>query len=546
MEIIFEAKKGQRVDIGESFKIVRVESDNITIGRSPRKSDKSGDEYPHMQISSDDIRLSRWHFMVQVRPPNCFIYDTGSSNHTYVNDFKKGQHIKGTVELKDGDIIKAGRTYLKVRIMAEEPKEAPRCHCTRCGKELKDLEGKHAEDIGAEDFICEECRKRKPREHREHRWVRDLKKRKRWPLFGWLRKERLKREDEEEATVVEEGEAPEEAALFEKAQALEITCFKCGQDITERADKDGRADELSDVALYLCEDCAPGEREKKEKIGDYLLLKEIGVGGMGVVYEAWHKRTGRVVGLKELLPDKLMDEKNLKVFHREISISRDLIHPNIVRFYDSFSRKRKPYLVTEYLPGGNAEDRLLKQKGPFPIDKACRIILEVLEGLSYANERGIVHRDVKPQNILFDGNGKAKLSDMGLAKSFELAGQSGITAPGEIGGTILYMAPEQILDFRFVKPPADVYSIGVCLYYFLTGKFPYEFPSSLDALLGMVGIKKVKHPFTIVLEDEPIPILERKPDIPKPLASIIDRCLRKRQEERFRDGGELKGAISGV
>ena len=354
-------------------------------------------------------------------------------------------------------------------------------------------------------------------------------------MFGRKRRERAEKG--------EEAEQREERVISEE---FAVKCLKCGRDVTKQANSNGRAAELKDVALYLCEDCALKERVEKEKAGDYILLRQIGIGGMGIVYKGWHKPSGMVVAIKELLPDKLMDEKSLKVFHREISITHDLIHPNIVHFYDSFTRKRKPCLITEYLPRGNAEEMLLKQGEPFTIEKACRIVLQILEGLSYAHERGIVHRDVKPQNILFDGNGKAKLSDMGLAKSFELAGQSGITAPGEIGGTILYMAPEQILDFRFVKPPADVYSIGVCLYYFLTGKFPYEFPSSLDALLGMVGIKKVKHPFTIVLEDEPIPILERKPDIPKPLASIIDRCLRKRQEERFRDGGELKGAISGV
>ncbi|MEM2936417.1 MAG: protein kinase, partial [Candidatus Bathyarchaeia archaeon] len=157
--------------------------------------------------------------------------------------------------------------------------------------------------------------------------------------------------------------------------------------------------------------------------------------------------------------------------------------------------------------------------------------------------RKIVHRDVSPTNILFDNKGCAKLSDMGLAKSFELAGQSGITAPGETGGKILCIAPEQILDFCFVKPAADVYSVGVCLYFLLTARFPYHFPSPLDLLLGVAGLREVKHPFAIVLEDEPIPIIERKPDIPAPLAAVIDRCLRKNPEERFKDARELGGAI---
>ncbi len=541
MQIILEIIKGTRIGRNKpSFIISCYRPDNITVGRAPRKSEKFSAKYPHIQISPDDLRLSRWHFMIQVRPPNCFICDIGSTNHTYVNDFKKGQHIKDSIKLKHGDVIKAGRTYLKTHIMAEEPKEISKYYCTRCKKELKDVDRKPADDIGAKDFICEECRKKEPA---VHRWMQDSERRKRRPLFGWLRKEMSK--DEERATVAEEKQPPAENMVpLKEAEASEIRCSRCGRNMMEQANKDRKAQELRDVAIYLCEDCAVRKREDKKKISDYLILREIGKGGMGVVYEAWHKPTGRLVAMKELLSDNLMDDKNLKLFHREISVTRELTHPNIVRFYDSFTKKRTPYLVTEYMPGGNAEDRLLKQKGPFPTDEACRIILDILEGLSWAHKRGIVHRDIKPQNILFDKEGQAKLSDMGLAKSFEQAGQSGITTPGETGGTPLYMAPEQILDFCFVKPPADIYSVGVCLYYFLTGKFPFHFPSRLDVLMGLMKVKKAKHSFTIVLEEDPIPILERKPDLPKALAYVIDKCLKKKPEYRFGNAKDLREAMS--
>ena len=163
-----------------------------------------------------------------------------------------------------------------------------------------------------------------------------------------------------------------------------------------------------------------------------------------------------------------------------------------------------------------------------------------------AHKGGIVHRDIKPSNILFAKDGTAKLSDMGFAKSFELAGQSGITGPHDVGGTLMFMAPEQITDYRFVKPPADVYSMGVCLYYFITGKFPYHFPSELELLCKAVVFKEVKNPYSIIIEENPIPILQRKPDLPKPLAKLIDRCLVKKPERRFDDAKELKEAIEKV
>lgn len=513
MNVILEITDGSRKDRGKRFDLARSEPDNITVGRSARPSEKHGEPYPHIQLSADDLRLSRWHFMLMFRPPSCYICDMGSTNTTYVNDVKLGRSNKEDMTLKEGDLIKAGRTHVKVHLLPEGPTPHAMLTCVKCGRELKELEGKSPEELKAEDFICAGCRQKKPQ---PHRWV-----------------------GEEGARRAEETKQEEPVA----SERPPVHCHHCGKDLTGPTNKDGRAEEFKDVALYLCEACALADRKEKDTLGDYILLRQLGAGGMGVVYKAWHKPTERLVAIKELLPDKLVDERSLKVFHREISVTHDLLHPNIVRFYDSFTRKKKPYLVTEFLPGGNAEEKMLAQKASFRVEEACRITLEILEGLAFAHTQGIVHRDLKPQNILFAKDGRAKLSDMGLAKSFELAGQSGITHPGDTGGTPLFMAPEQILNFRFVKPPADIYSVGVCLYYFLTGKFPYHFPSDLDLLMGLVGLKKPKHPFAIVLEDDPIPILQRKPDLPKSLAAVIDRCLKKQPEQRFRDGGELRQAL---
>lgn len=515
MKLLLEVKKGPRADIGRSFTIERTEPDNITVGRSARKTDILGEDYPHIQISSDDLRLSRWHFMLQLRPPNCFVADIGSANHTFINDFSNS--LKDTIELKDGDVIRVGRTFLKVTLIPEEVKDSVKYNCIKCGKELKELEVKSSEKIEAVDFTCHACKEA----------------------------EKIKQETEKQKKAFSEEKLTGQELRGSKESVKGIVqCFNCRKDLPKQANKDRQAEGVIPGAIYLCEDCAMKERVRNDQVGNYMILKQIGIGGMGVVYKAWHNPTGRLVAIKELLPDKLMNDKSLKIFHREISITRELVHPNIVRFYDSFTKNRKPYLLTEFLPGGNAEEKILNRKKPFSVKEACHIILDVLEGLSYAHEKGIVHRDISPNNILFDNNGIGKLSDMGLAKSFELAGQSGITSPGEIGGKYLYIAPEQILDYRYVKPRADVFSVGACLYYFITGKYHYHFSSPLDMVLARVGVKEIRNPFRIVLEDEPIPVLKRKPDVPRSLAIIIDRCLKKKPEERFQSGVELKEAIT--
>lgn len=498
MKVVLEVIEG--IDKGEKFVIKRNESDNIIVGRSKRTHSQFQDKYSQLQITKEDLYFSRWHFLLQIRPPHCYIRDTGSTNHTYVNDFKKENWIKETLALKNGDIIKAGRTHIKVYIFPEKEKEV-RYYCVSCKKELPELGKKAPEDLKQEDFLCAECRQKREKA-REAAWKKKKKK---------------------------------------------ILCFQCGKDVMDKANTDGCAGELMGIALYLCEDCAHSEsKEDLREIGEYKILQELGQGGMGVVYKAWHKPTGRLVALKKILPEREMDKRSLKRFYREISMVQQLVHPNIIRFYNSGIYKGKPYFVCEYMPKGNVEERLLERKKHLPIKEACGIILDVLEGLSYAHKKGIVHRDIKPSNMLFTNDNKVKLADMGIAKSYETAGQSTITKKGEAGGTLIYMAPEQILNYRFVKPPADVYSVGVSLYYMLTGKFPYEFPTTLDRLLGLFGHKKVKDPILIILEDRPIPIRKRNSRIPKSLAQVVDKAINKDEGSRYPSAKEMREAIRSV
>lgn len=450
-----------------------------------------------------DMYVSRNHFLLEIRPPNCFIRDNQSTNGTYLKksgdvDFKRIT----TAQLHDGDLIRIGNTIFKVSIVEEKQAVSPEVFlCIRCGADVTDsIRDRDVSELSMTDYLCSKCKKLKV--------------------------------------------AP---SLQKKYR-----CLNCERDVSNKADKDGRAEELSDVALYLCEDCASEEQETVDtiRIKDYRILKELGRGGMGVVYKVWHEPTGRLAALKKILPEASMDEKAHKLFQREMVVMSLLVHKNIVRLYDLGMVGREHYFVSEFMPDGDVDKLITREyKGPLPVKLACEIISQALEGLDFAHRhpKVFVHRDIKPQNILLNkrktGQVIAKISDFGLAKSSSEAGKSGITKPGQMAGTLLFMAPEQFVNYRFVKPPADVYSMGVTLYYLLTARYPFDFPTPLELLMGMIKGQKPRDPVLIVLEDPPIPIRERNPDIPGKLAKVVDKAISKDERERFQSAGEFKEAI---
>lgn len=300
----------------------------------------------------------------------------------------------------------------------------------------------------------------------------------------------------------------------------------------------------------LCQTCGQSLAEAGgcKQVGEYLLLKEIGRGGMGIVYRAWHPSRQRLVALKKLLPSVAQDRRTQQLFDREIFVQKSLVHPNIVRLVDEGEDSEGRYLVSEYLCGGDLGKLVGEvRRAPLGVAEAVHCACQTLAGLSAAHEQGYVHRDIKPANLLL-GNigpilGPVKISDFGLAKGFAEAGASFMTQRGEAAGTLLYMAPEQIVNYRYVKPPADVYSMGVTLYYLLTGHLPFEFPSPLDRINGNLAGKHFKDEIRIVLEDDPIPIREFMPGISEDLAAVIDRSIRKNEQERFSSAAAMKKSL---
>ena len=264
---------------------------------------------------------------------------------------------------------------------------------------------------------------------------------------------------------------------------------------------------------------------------------ELGRGGMGVVYRARTPR-GEAVAVKTIAPAAAGGEGVTARFLREASILRQLDHPGIVRFREIGHADDLFYFVMDLVPGVDAEV-LVRETGPLPVPRAVGMIVQALDALAYAHDLGFVHRDVKPRNLLVappgKGDGEAdsvKLADFGLARLYLDSPLSGLSFTGQVAGTYGYMPPEQITHFRDAKPPADLYAAGATLYFLLTGRRIFDFPRDVQKQLLMI------------LQDDPVPILDRLPELPKPLAEAIHRSLNRSPKDRFPDARSMRDAIA--
>ena len=265
----------------------------------------------------------------------------------------------------------------------------------------------------------------------------------------------------------------------------------------------------------------------------YEVGRLIGRGGMGAVYLAKRAEDGATVALKVMLAQAEVDEVGREAFQREIEVTRSLRHPRIVSLIDHGSTESTFYFAMEYCAGGSVADLQRRHPGGIPLTLSVRIALEALEGLAFAHEQGFVHRDLKPENLLLgDAAGAgAKVTDFGLAKSFQQAGLSGMTATGAVAGTLYFMPREQLTHFRLLKPVSDVWSMGATLYHMLTGAYPREFRPGED-------------PLPVILRGGVVPIRARDPRLPEAVAAVVDRSVVDTVSERYQTAGELRQALS--
>ncbi len=264
-------------------------------------------------------------------------------------------------------------------------------------------------------------------------------------------------------------------------------------------------------------------------LANYAVQRELGRGGCGAVYLATPKSGGDPVAVKLMLSRAQAEPRAIEHFKREMEVIAGLKHPNIVRFLDSGSDQGTFFFVMEYCDGGSLADVAKTRGGSIPPDVLMPWALQALEGLAAAHQEGFIHRDIKPHNILLHRN-RAKISDFGLAKNFQKAGLSGMSMTGNYAGTPVFMPPEQITNFKYVKPVSDIWSFAASLYQLLTGKFPYRFDPKRD-------------PIDIILNENPVPIRDRMPGLEKNLAVVIDKALVRNPKDRFPDAGKLLASL---
>ncbi len=246
----------------------------------------------------------------------------------------------------------------------------------------------------------------------------------------------------------------------------------------------------------------------------FTVEKELGRGGMGAVFLV-KDRADRPYAIKVLLPQCLVSKKHRQRFRRELTTLKRMKHENIVSLVDHFVFEGAYVLLLDYCNGGNLKEHLAHSGGTIGLTEALAIQGELLAALHHAHESGVVHRDLSPDNILFhEENGKrmVKLSDFGLAKACEQAGLSGLTRTGTVGGKPYYMPRSLVIDFKYAKAEADLWSATAVLYHSLTGCYPRDFA-------------KDKDPWTVVLGGKVRPIKERSAEVPEELAKVIDDML---------------------
>jgi eukaryotic-like serine/threonine-protein kinase len=279
---------------------------------------------------------------------------------------------------------------------------------------------------------------------------------------------------------------------------------------------------------------APRESEHAGRVslGKYRLLKKVGSGGMGAVFQAEDTERSRVVAIKILPKDKAKNPTLVKRFKSEAQAAANLSHENIVQVFGAGEADGYLYISMEYIEGTDVQE-LVSKHGILPVKRSLDIIRQMARALEHTGSMNLAHRDIKPSNLLIRPDGVIKLTDLGLARFIDEETETGITRSGYTVGTVDYMAPEQARDSKSADVRSDIYSLGCTWYFMLTGQPPYP--------EGSVTNKISAHALNPIPDPRKI-----NPDIPEAIVTVINRMLTKSPEDRYQSGRELLADLKAV
>jgi serine/threonine protein kinase len=268
------------------------------------------------------------------------------------------------------------------------------------------------------------------------------------------------------------------------------------------------------------------------KLGPFQVLAPIGKGGMGTVYLARDSRSEQLLALKVLSPKRAREEERILArFRREMEMCQRVAHPNLAWTFEVGVCQGVHYIAMEYIPGKSLF-RLVNDEGPLEVPRAARLFAEVASALEHAHTQGLIHRDMKPSNILVTPNDHAKVLDLGLAlmQGEKVKDRRVVGGQGYVVGTMDYIAPEQAGDACNVDPRSDIYSLGGTLYFSLTGRQPFPGGTSQDKILCHQT-------------REPVPLEELNPDVPPGFRALVRKMMAKKPEDRFASAEDLRAAL---
>jgi len=295
-------------------------------------------------------------------------------------------------------------------------------------------------------------------------------------------------------------------------------CKECGTNITSREEAQPSFTKTLETPI---EELSTGSTFA----GRYQIIEELGKGGMGKVYKAVDTRIKEKIALKLIKPEISSDRKTLERFGNELKLARKIVHKNVGRMFDINEEKSTHYITMEYVSGQDLKG-LIRQSGQLALSTSISIAKQICEGLSEAHKVGVVHRDLKPHNIMIDREGEVRIMDFGIARSLK---EKGITGAGVMIGTPEYMSPEQV-ESKETDQRSDIYSLGIILYEMVTGRVPFEGDSPFS-----IGVKQKS--------ENPRPPKEINDQIPEDLNRVILKCMEKEKESRYQGAGELHSEL---